>query len=55
MRLQAIVHEGHSPVWGWMSQKSMRAAALVGAVLILSLAINVSIILLAGTTPIPTY
>jgi len=48
MRVQAVAHEERSPTAGWTSRKSQRALMLVGALLILSIAVNAMIVLLAG-------
>ena len=49
MRAQVIVREERSTVAGWMSRKSGYAVMLLSALLGISLAVNASIIVLAGT------
>lgn len=47
MRARAVVHERRTT--GWMPGKSLRALMLVCSLLAVSLAVNASIILIAGT------
>ena len=47
MRLLTVVHEMRTA--GGMSRKSLRALMLISSLLAISLAVNVSIILFAGT------
>lgn len=47
MRVQALT-QSRSPHTGWASVKSKRSLMLVGAFLIISVAINAMIIFLAG-------
>jgi 4-hydroxybenzoate polyprenyltransferase len=49
MRAQAVVREERPSVAGWMSRKSRHAVMLLFALLGISLAVNASIIVLAGT------
>lgn len=49
MHTPAVAHEKRTTIAGWMSEKSLRALMLVSSLLAISLAVNASIILIAGT------